>query len=69
MVQDYWRTTDENTPGGFQLLVAVGGVVQHWQRINTDIATNEPKAGGESLSFLPAHFLVFLHFQRIEADR
>jgi hypothetical protein len=45
MVQDYWRTTDENTPGGFQLLVAVGGVVQHWQRINTDIETNPPKAG------------------------
>lgn len=46
MVQDYWRTQDENTPGGFQLLVAVGGVVQHWQRVNTDIATNPPVAGG-----------------------
>lgn len=46
MVQDYWRTTDENTPGGFQLLVAVNGVVQHWQRINTDIVSNPPKPGG-----------------------
>ncbi len=46
MIQDYWRTTDERTPGGFQLLVQVGGQVQHWQRVNTDIATNPPKAGG-----------------------
>jgi hypothetical protein len=61
MVQDYWRTQDENTPGGFQLLVAVGGVVQHWQRVNTDIATNPPVAGGmylflSSLSHLTSPF-------------
>lgn len=63
MVQDYWRTQDENTPGGFQLLIAVNGVVQHWQRVNTDIATNPPVAGGMylfhySLSHLPS--LLFL---------
>lgn len=46
MVQDYWRTQDENTPGGFQLLVVVNGQVQHWQRVNTDITSNPPKAGG-----------------------
>jgi hypothetical protein len=46
MIQDFWRTKDETTPGGFQLLVAVGGVVQHWQRVNTDIQQNPPKAGG-----------------------
>ncbi|PMD60542.1 uncharacterized protein K444DRAFT_395002 [Hyaloscypha bicolor E] len=47
MVQDYWRTQDENTPGGFQLLVVVNGQVQHWQRVNTDITSNPPKAGGK----------------------
>jgi hypothetical protein len=46
MVQDYWRTQDENTPGGFQLLVAVNGQVQHWQRINTNIVANPSTAGG-----------------------
>jgi len=46
MVQDYWRTEDERTPGGFQLLVAVDGQVQHWQRINTDIESNPPQPGG-----------------------
>jgi hypothetical protein len=46
MVQDYWRTQDENTPGGFQLLVAVDGQVQHWQRINTNIVADPPRAGG-----------------------
>jgi hypothetical protein len=46
MVQDYWRTEDETTPGGFQLLIAVNGQVQHWQRINTNINTNPPQPGG-----------------------
>ncbi|KAI1871484.1 uncharacterized protein JN550_004478 [Neoarthrinium moseri] len=46
MVQDYWRTTDEKTPGGFQLAVAKNGRVQHWQRINTDIDTDPPVDGG-----------------------
>lgn len=45
MVQDYWRTTDEKTPGGFQLAVVKNGQIQHWQRINTDIETNPPKEG------------------------
>lgn len=44
MVQDFWRTTDEKTPGGFQLCIAKDGQVQHWQRINTDIETNPPQA-------------------------
>jgi hypothetical protein len=46
MVQDFWRTTDETTPGGFQLCVAVDGQIQHWQRVNTDIESNPPQAGG-----------------------
>jgi hypothetical protein len=46
MIQDFWRTNDETTPGGFQLLVAVNGRVQHWQRVNTNINTNPPREGG-----------------------
>lgn len=46
MIQDFWRTDDERTPGGFQLLVAVDGEVQHWQRVNSDIATNPPASSG-----------------------
>jgi hypothetical protein len=46
MVQDYWRTEDETTPGGFQLLIAVNGKVQHWQRVNTNINTSPPQHGG-----------------------
>ncbi len=45
MIQDFWRTDSEKDAGGFQLLVAVGGHIEHWQRINTDIATNPPAAG------------------------
>jgi hypothetical protein len=56
MIQDYWRTTDETTPGGFQLLVAVNGIVQHWQRVNTDINTNPPKAGGSGKWYLVKTF-------------
>jgi hypothetical protein len=47
MIQDYWRTTDETKPGGFQLLVVKDGNVQHWQRINTNIATSPPVAGSK----------------------
>lgn len=46
MIQDFWRTDDERSPGGFQLLVAVHGQVQHWQRVNNDIYTNPPSSGG-----------------------
>jgi hypothetical protein len=46
MVQDYWRTKDEKTPGGFQLAVAKDGHIEHWQRVNTDIEDNPPQAGG-----------------------
>lgn len=45
MIQDYWRTEDERQAGGFQLLVAVSGRVQHWQRVNTDIDIWPPVAG------------------------
>jgi hypothetical protein len=48
MIQDYWRTDNETTPGGFQLCVAANGQVQHWQRVNTDIETNPPQ--GSDLS-------------------
>lgn len=46
MIQDYWRTQDENTPTGFQLLVAVNGRVEHWERVNTYIGWNPPQLGG-----------------------
>ncbi len=36
MIQDFWRTDSEAAAGGFQLLVAVGGHVEHWQRTNTN---------------------------------
>ncbi|KAK0729609.1 hypothetical protein B0H67DRAFT_630235 [Lasiosphaeris hirsuta] len=44
MIQDYW-TADEKAFGGFQLLVAVDGKVQHWERGNDDIITNPPAPG------------------------
>ena len=31
MIQSYWATADENAAGPFELCVAVGGQVQHWQ--------------------------------------
>jgi hypothetical protein len=46
MIEDYWRTDNENMPGGFQLCVAKDGQIQHWQRINTgqeDIWGEPPK--------------------------
>ncbi|KAK3361504.1 hypothetical protein B0T24DRAFT_538893 [Lasiosphaeria ovina] len=45
MIQDYWGTADERSPGGFQLVVVVNGYVQHWQRINSNIASSPPVAG------------------------
>ncbi|KAK4466825.1 hypothetical protein QBC42DRAFT_318930 [Cladorrhinum samala] len=45
MIQDYWRTSDERDFGGFQLLIADDGYVQHWQRINTNILKNPPVPG------------------------
>jgi hypothetical protein len=47
MVQSYWHTTDENSAGSFQLCVAVNGQVQHWQRVNSDIASNPPQDGSQ----------------------
>jgi hypothetical protein len=51
MVQDYWRTQNGNKWGGFQLLVAANGQVQHWQRVNTDIISNPPRDSGKFSPF------------------
>ncbi|KAF2868276.1 hypothetical protein BDV95DRAFT_610238 [Massariosphaeria phaeospora] len=42
MIQDFWDTANETAIGGFQLLVAINGSVQHWQRLNHDIAASPP---------------------------
>ncbi|KAJ4287032.1 hypothetical protein N0V88_007796 [Collariella sp. IMI 366227] len=47
MIQDYFNTVDETSVGGFQLLVAVNGNVQHWERINDDIGTKAPVEGNQ----------------------
>lgn len=52
MIQDYWRTVDETTPTGFQLLVAVDGRVQHWERVNTFIRTRPPLPRGNQWGHL-----------------
>ncbi|OCK74297.1 cysteine proteinase, partial [Lepidopterella palustris CBS 459.81] len=46
MIQDFWDTANESSYGGFQLLVASNGHVEHWQRLNNDIIENPPVAGG-----------------------
>lgn len=56
MIQDFWRTDDERSPGGFQLLIAVHGQVQHWQRVNSNIYTNPPSNSGSGPW---AHVLTF----------
>ncbi|KAL2130284.1 hypothetical protein VTI74DRAFT_6678 [Chaetomium olivicolor] len=45
MIQDFFNTEDETSIGGFQLVVAVNGSVQHWERVNDDIATKAPVEG------------------------
>ncbi|KAF2474389.1 cysteine proteinase [Lindgomyces ingoldianus] len=46
MIQDFW-TKDENAFGGFQLLVAHNGHVDHWQRVNDDILKTPPVDGSQ----------------------
>jgi hypothetical protein len=45
MIQDYLGTANEYSYGGFQLVVAVNGSVQHWRRDNGDILANPPAEG------------------------
>lgn len=47
MIQDYFSTANEYSYGGFQLVVAVNGSVQHWRRDNGDILANPPVEGGQ----------------------
>ncbi|KAK3339732.1 hypothetical protein B0T25DRAFT_523452 [Lasiosphaeria hispida] len=42
MIQDYFNTANESSIGGFQLVLAVNGSVQHWWRDNSDILTLDP---------------------------
>lgn len=41
MIQSYWNALNENDPGSLQLVVAVDGSIQHWQR-----NVNDLQAGG-----------------------
>lgn len=45
MIQDFFNTADETSVGGFQLVVAVNGSVQHWERDNGDITSSPPVEG------------------------
>ncbi|KAK4235404.1 hypothetical protein C8A03DRAFT_17860 [Achaetomium macrosporum] len=45
MIQDYFNTANETSIGGFQLVVAVNGSVQHWERVNDDIGVRAPEEG------------------------
>ncbi|KAK4098869.1 cysteine proteinase [Parathielavia hyrcaniae] len=45
MIQDYFGTVNETSIGGFQLVIAVNGSVQHWQRINDDVHARDPVEG------------------------
>lgn len=45
MIQDYLNTVNETSIGGFQLVVAVNGTVQHWERANDDINVTAPVEG------------------------
>ncbi|AEO57290.1 protease [Thermothelomyces thermophilus ATCC 42464] len=48
MIQDYSGTANETSVGRFQLAVAVGGSVQHWERANDDLEAGQaPPAGAE----------------------
>ncbi|SPQ26231.1 d14614d7-7edf-49d7-b461-6d902ee31df1 [Thermothielavioides terrestris] len=47
MIQDYFGTANETSVGGFQLVVAVNGSVQHWQRANDDISLAPPVEGAQ----------------------
>ena len=45
MIQDFLNTANETSIGGFQLVIAVGGSVQHWERVNDDIQAKAPVEG------------------------
>ncbi|KAK4119671.1 cysteine proteinase [Parathielavia appendiculata] len=45
MIQDYFGTVNETSIGGFQLVIAVNGSVQHWERVNDDIHAKNPAEG------------------------
>jgi len=44
MIQGQFGATDENTPGNFELCVAVGGRVEHWFRDNSALGREAPRA-------------------------
>ncbi|KAK3334082.1 hypothetical protein B0T19DRAFT_474651 [Cercophora scortea] len=46
MIQDYFNTANESSIGGFQLVVAVNGSVQHWQRDNNVLHLGSPVVAG-----------------------
>ncbi|KAL1835951.1 hypothetical protein VTJ49DRAFT_5843 [Mycothermus thermophilus] len=45
MIQDFFDTADETSVGGFQLVVAASGQVQHWVRDNGDLSEKPPVEG------------------------
>jgi hypothetical protein len=47
MIQDFFDTVDENNVGGFQLVVAVSGQVQHWVRDNRNLSQQKPIEGAQ----------------------
>ncbi|KAK0609771.1 protease [Bombardia bombarda] len=46
MIQDFFSTPNESSIGGFQLVAAVNGSVQHWIRDNGDILSEPPLVEG-----------------------
>lgn len=46
MIQDFFHTANETSHGGFQLVVAVDGAVQHWQRTNDGAAVGQGVSTG-----------------------
>lgn len=46
MIQSYWNALNENDPGSLQLVVAVDGSIQHWQRNVNDIQAGQTMAEG-----------------------
>ncbi|KAL2272003.1 hypothetical protein VTJ83DRAFT_1374 [Remersonia thermophila] len=47
MIQDFFDTADETSVGGFQLVVAARGQVQHWVRENSDLGERAPAEGAQ----------------------
>jgi C1A family cysteine protease len=46
MIQSHFWTVNENSAGAFQLVVVVGGQIQHWQRVNKDLEEGGKPAVG-----------------------